>query len=150
MREGTEESGKTASPTLYHALYQFHTDQRAEAPWIATVSSDEGLARFESANGRTRDAAIDVSPALVDIERRIVAASEAAGPFVARLGRPGEGAAMEWSASGSIHASGLPEDLVTTRTRLFERLHRQAPVESLPWAEDPVADARYRLRPRVP
>ena len=133
VKEGSDDVGATASSTLYHALYQFHADQRADSPRVVSWSGAEGRARLEGENGRTRDAAIDVSGPLIEIERRILSSPEARGPFVFRPGKHSEGS-LEWSATGSILTTDLPDQLVLARKRLLESIADDLPLEMLPGA----------------
>jgi len=136
-----DEAGVGASPTLYHAMYQFHAEQRAESPSVVPGVGASLIVRLESDNGRARDASIDVSPALHEIERRIVGSPNAIGPFVVRPVEPGEGPSWEVSTSGSIHGAGLPPELLAARGALFDLVAGDGPLEALDWREEPLRSA---------
>jgi hypothetical protein len=71
------------APTLYHAMYEFHT-ARATSPTV--VSPDNGVDNLVSVNlisseGKRREARIDVGAPLLTIERAIAADPYAIGPW---------------------------------------------------------------------
>jgi Bacterial protein of unknown function (DUF853) len=136
-----EEASSAASQTLYHALYQFHAEQRAESPRVAPGASTPAAVRFESDNGRARDASIDVSPALLAIEQQMVTAPDALGPFVVRQLEPGAGVSWEVTASGSSHGAELPEEFLDARRTLFGLVVGAGPLEALDWREKPLRSA---------
>jgi hypothetical protein len=135
-----EEASSSASQSLYHALYQFHAEQRAESPRIVPGATSAGV-RFESDNGRARDASIDVSSALVVIEQQMVTAPDALGPFVVRQADPGAGLSWEVTASGSSHGAELPEEFLSARRTLFGLVAGAGPLEALDWREEPLRTA---------
>ena len=137
VADSPDEVPSLSSPTLYHAMYQFHSEQRAESPRVVSVTA-EGVLRLESDNGRVREAAVDVSEPLLEVERRILASPSAIGPYVVRQPEAGTAPALQVSEGSSILAADLPEEFRTARTRLFEAIGLAGPLEALQWREEPL------------
>ena len=129
------------SPTLYHALYQFHSEQSAESPEISPDDALPNAVRLESANGRVRDAAMDVSGRLLEIEQEIVDTPSAIGPLVVRPGETTGGAGLRFTPGRSILAADLPPYLIDARRHLFELISGRGPLESIPWRDEPFRGA---------
>ncbi len=124
----------STAPSLYHALYRYHSEQRALGPtpcpgdWQELRPTSVCLV---SADGKNKEATLDVSSALVDIERIAIADPDFLGPW--RWVSDEEGLAPRGASLHQDRARPRPgpetEAFLDARRHLFERLQERGSVE---------------------
>jgi len=78
-----------AAPSAYHALYRYHTEQKSAKPSLAARPEGEEAGprrvRLSTADGRSREATMDLSAAMLGAEAFVLAHPRDIGPIEMRL-----------------------------------------------------------------
>jgi hypothetical protein len=140
-----------ASPTAYHALYRFHSEQRAIAPEVAQLEDPtrielRNVARvaLRSEDGRSKEATLDVSPAMLRFEADILDHPDVPGPWIAATRIGGDGRTEAYLVPvRATQADVSPgwEQFLEVRADVFSRLSEHASVEAADLRDDTLRQA---------
>lgn len=131
--EADERAPVQPAPSAYHALYRFHTEQKAANPSVQGLGADDNQADSQGgmrvvlrADERRREASLDLSPILRDVEQALLRSPRSRGPLHLDLT-----AGEQWtSIAGSDHAAEHSGAYLDRREHLFELLRQFGSVEA--------------------